>query len=155
MTLDEAIAHCKEVAQRLKASCDLQDHVCGDEHLQLASWLEELKALREEKAAREEKERVDSTPIARLSGYFDSKEHPRGMGSPEPDDSWCKAWELSFWVKEGSKGRSRDLCFASKSEALLWCEIHGYRVIEKDILYVMSYDAAIERLQLATVGTVP
>ena len=46
MSLDEAIAHCKEVAQRLKASCDAEDYVCGDEHLQLASWLEELKTLR-------------------------------------------------------------------------------------------------------------
>lgn len=42
MTLDEAIAHCKEVA----------DSVCGecaDEHKQLAMWLEELKELREKK----------------------------------------------------------------------------------------------------------
>ena len=35
MTLDEAIKHCYEVADR---KCD----DCGKEHLQLAKWLEEL-----------------------------------------------------------------------------------------------------------------
>lgn len=46
MSLDEAITHCKDVAQKMKASCNAQDHACGDEHLQLANWLEELKMLR-------------------------------------------------------------------------------------------------------------
>lgn len=36
MTLDDAIKHCYEVAER---KCD----DCGKEHLQLAKWLEELK----------------------------------------------------------------------------------------------------------------
>lgn len=40
MTLDEAIAHCYEVA----GGCD----ACAAEHLQLAHWLEELKHLRKE-----------------------------------------------------------------------------------------------------------
>lgn len=38
MTLDEAIDHAKEVAKR----CDK----CGEEHKQLAEWLEELKQYR-------------------------------------------------------------------------------------------------------------
>ena len=40
MTLDEAIEHADEMAMRV-GGC------CGDEHAQLACWLRELKALRE------------------------------------------------------------------------------------------------------------
>lgn len=40
ITIDEAITHCYEVADR---KCD----DCGKEHLQLAKWLEELKESRE------------------------------------------------------------------------------------------------------------
>ena len=45
-TLDEAIQHCYEVAERLRKSnpCD----TCAAEHEQLAHWLEELKKLRVE-----------------------------------------------------------------------------------------------------------
>ena len=38
MTLDEAIAHAREIA----AGCE----ECADEHAQLAEWLEELRDLR-------------------------------------------------------------------------------------------------------------
>lgn len=40
ISIDEAIEHCYEVADR---KCD----DCGKEHLQLAKWLEELKESRE------------------------------------------------------------------------------------------------------------
>ena len=40
ISIDEAIEHCYEVANR---KCD----DCGKEHLQLAKWLEELKESRE------------------------------------------------------------------------------------------------------------
>ena len=40
MTLDEAIQHAKEQA------CKLGCTECGQEHNQLAEWLEELKELR-------------------------------------------------------------------------------------------------------------
>ena len=62
MTLDEAIAHAREVAntQRGKSGICLQNGLecehfsdclkCAEEHEQLAEWLEELKALREEKS---------------------------------------------------------------------------------------------------------
>ncbi len=40
LTLEEAIEHCYE-----KAQCGT---ACGNDHLQLARWLEELKGLREE-----------------------------------------------------------------------------------------------------------
>lgn len=39
MSLTEAIEHCKEVAE---SKCDK----CGEEHRQLAKWLEELKVFR-------------------------------------------------------------------------------------------------------------
>ena len=46
MTLDEAIDHAKEVA---KSKCDK----CGEEHKQLAEWLEELKRYRKLRTAEE------------------------------------------------------------------------------------------------------
>ena len=44
MTLDEAIEHAKEVGSRMMCSC--KTYECGKEHMQLASWLEELKRYR-------------------------------------------------------------------------------------------------------------
>ena len=37
MTLDQAIKHCYEVAEKEQCSA------CAEEHLQLAKWLEELR----------------------------------------------------------------------------------------------------------------
>ena len=57
MTLDEAIAHCQEVAKELrkqpfKEKMDIEDiadcEECAEEHEQLAEWLKELKELRKE-----------------------------------------------------------------------------------------------------------
>lgn len=44
MTLDEAITHCEEKA----ALCDV---ACGLEHVQLANWLKELRAVRKKREA--------------------------------------------------------------------------------------------------------
>ena len=45
MTLDEAIKHCNEVAKAISASgCE----ECAKEHKQLANWLIELKAYRQD-----------------------------------------------------------------------------------------------------------
>jgi len=43
MTLDEAIVHAREVAASLGDCSE-----CAKDHLQLAEWLEELKAYREQ-----------------------------------------------------------------------------------------------------------
>lgn len=42
MTIDEAIRHCEEVAEKMN------DCECAADHRQLAEWLTELKGLREE-----------------------------------------------------------------------------------------------------------
>lgn len=55
MTLDEAIAHAREVAEEQRKACDLAwvwdnpDNIkkCAEEHEQLAEWLEELKFLKQ------------------------------------------------------------------------------------------------------------
>ena len=52
MTLDEAIKHCNEVAERLEgkngyAYTDATCEECAKEHRQLAEWLKELMALKE------------------------------------------------------------------------------------------------------------
>ena len=57
MSIDEAIAHAREVAEEQRKACDLAwvwdnpDNIkkCAEEHEQLAEWLEELKELRKEK----------------------------------------------------------------------------------------------------------
>jgi hypothetical protein len=51
MTLDEAIKHCEEVAERLENSCKRDwmgedDKRCAFEHRQLAEWLRELQEYR-------------------------------------------------------------------------------------------------------------
>lgn len=44
MTIDEAIIHCEEVATRkLKNENNAKCVQCGEEHVQLAKWLKELK----------------------------------------------------------------------------------------------------------------
>lgn len=45
MTLEEAITHCEEVAEKLENECT---HICASEHRQLAEWLRKLKAYEEE-----------------------------------------------------------------------------------------------------------
>ena len=58
MTLDEAIAHAREVAEEQRKACDLAwvwdnpDNIkkCAEEHDQLAEWLEELKFLKQWKS---------------------------------------------------------------------------------------------------------
>lgn len=57
MTLDEAIKHAREVAEKNRKNCKpnsiiIQNRwadstMCAEEHDQLADWLEELKAIRE------------------------------------------------------------------------------------------------------------
>ena len=49
MTFEEAIAHAREVSSR-KFDDRVHCIKCAEEHEQLAEWLEELKALREEKS---------------------------------------------------------------------------------------------------------
>lgn len=52
LTLEEAIKHCEEVAERLENSCKRDwmgedDGSCASEHRQLVKWLKELKNFRE------------------------------------------------------------------------------------------------------------
>jgi hypothetical protein len=52
LTLEEAIKHCEEVAERLEgkdgyAYTDSTCDECAKEHRQLAEWLKELKALKQ------------------------------------------------------------------------------------------------------------
>ena len=47
MTLDEAIKHCREVADGQLCEGTVNHKACGEEHRWLAEWLEELKKLRE------------------------------------------------------------------------------------------------------------
>ena len=46
MTIDEAIKHCNEVASGALCEGTVNNKACGEEHKQLAEWLEELKRMR-------------------------------------------------------------------------------------------------------------
>jgi hypothetical protein len=50
MTLDEAIKHCENVAAKCFVERSARNHSgkCGFEHLELAAWLRELKAYKEQ-----------------------------------------------------------------------------------------------------------
>ena len=47
MTIDEAIKHCEDVASGALCEGTANHKACGEEHKQLADWLEELKKARE------------------------------------------------------------------------------------------------------------
>ena len=49
MTIDEAIKHCEEEAEKyMEYGIETECYQCGKEHEQLAEWLKELKHLKEE-----------------------------------------------------------------------------------------------------------
>lgn len=50
MTIDEAIKHCEDVAAKCFVEKSARNHSgkCGYEHLELAAWLRELKAYKEQ-----------------------------------------------------------------------------------------------------------
>ena len=48
MTIDEAIKHCEEEAEKyMEYGIETECYQCGKEHEQLAEWLKELKMRRE------------------------------------------------------------------------------------------------------------
>ena len=75
MTLDEAIRHCKEVAKESKEAAltyarenayetAISCKACGQEHEQLAKWLEELQALRRASLDVERRARIEAARIS-------------------------------------------------------------------------------------------
>ena len=83
MTLDEAIAHAREVAteqKRRNGACVINDNECdkfsacikcAEEHEQLAEWLEELKAYRQQHIALCEKYDVNTVEELYVKGIDD------------------------------------------------------------------------------------
>ena len=83
MTLDEAIAHAREVAteqKRRSGACVINDNECdkfsacikcAEEHEQLAEWLEELKAYRQQHIALCEKYDVNTVEELYVKGIDD------------------------------------------------------------------------------------
>ena len=92
MTIDEAIIHCEEVAiRKLKNENNAKCVQCGEEHVQLAKWLKELKAY---------KSREDLVPVIRCRdckhlGTFRGKlycRHNCGIVEPKEND-FCSRGE--------------------------------------------------------------
>lgn len=68
MTIDEAIIHCEEVAtQKLKNENNAKCVQCGEEHVQLAKWLKELKDYK----SREDVVPVVRKPVKEYEGYYE------------------------------------------------------------------------------------
>ena len=86
MTIDEAIIHCEEVAIRqLKNENNAKCVQCGEEHVQLAKWLKELK---------DYKSREDVAPVRH--GYWirhDDADIVEGYYVPEYECSKCGTWK--------------------------------------------------------------
>ena len=92
MTIDEAIIHCEEVAIRnLKNENNAKCVQCGEEHVQLAKWLKELKAY---------KSMEDLVPVVRCkecrNSEYDFVTQIRGCSwfrIPVTDDFFCAKGE--------------------------------------------------------------
>lgn len=80
MTLDGAIAHAREVAE--KYMCNADDIERGKYHEQLAEWLEELKSYREhifsgkmtQKMLKEEYNKAIDTFVTKIKKYMETTE---------------------------------------------------------------------------------
>ena len=59
MTIEEAIEHCKEQAEKLRMANDYGCVECATEHEQLAEWLVELKQRREAEISEKPKTNAD------------------------------------------------------------------------------------------------
>ena len=103
MTIDEAIQHCKEVAEEKRyeyqeclAVHDMENAMecgkCGEEHEQLAEWLKELKSLKEKDEAKAVRYEGD--------GYAD--------GSMVYDMAFCPNCEHEF--EEDSENWECEFC---------------------------------------------
>lgn len=100
MTIEEAIQHCHEVAEK---ECT----ECGKEHLQLAEWLTELKQ-RKEDANKQPKTNADKiramsdSELANMLSsiwichHFDSCEK-----CPLAEAENCRADGVKRWLKQG------------------------------------------------------
>jgi hypothetical protein len=78
MTLDEAIKHAEDVAAKCFAERSARNHSgkCGFEHLELAAWLRELKAYKEQDHCEntDPKNRIARERYEDLVGYFGGDE---------------------------------------------------------------------------------
>jgi hypothetical protein len=118
MTLDEAIKHCEEVADKKnKEACNLYDAKnyeesrdciwCSEEHRQLAEWLKELKQLREQTSWIPVSERLpeDRTYVLTTIKVPNRQAHARsgwyegGFFHNDNGDTWKKTdMEVRAWM---------------------------------------------------------
>ena len=111
LSIDEAIAHAREVAntQRGKSGICLQNGLecehfsdclkCAEEHEQLAEWLEELKSIKD-----------GSIPI--IHGKAELELHDKAIRNEAIDDFVKKICEK--YTEEESKGNYKQYCVEIK-----------------------------------------
>lgn len=112
MTLDEAIVHAKETAKKLRSMTSVTDGKpynecleCAKDHEQLASWLEELKALR-----------IANPKGEWIYPYADIKIGGRRVGKRDKECSVCHRqfsnnlpWDANFCPYCGADMRGGDV----------------------------------------------
>ena len=99
MTLDEAIKHCEEVAEKndwfeKNYLEDKNCQKCAEEHRQLAAWLKELKQLREQTRYISVSE---SLPKNEQEVLFRTKQGNIHQGIYYSDNKWYSR-VLSTWI---------------------------------------------------------
>jgi hypothetical protein len=117
MTLDEAIKHCENVAAKCFVERSARNHSgkCGFEHLELAAWLRELKAYKEQepctdaisKQAAIRWVKTECNPYGKPTLDFESGkkviEHLKHMPSVTPK-------QKTGHLKLVERGKNIDLC---------------------------------------------
>jgi rubrerythrin len=116
MDLDSAIQHCKEqVQEQAKRGC----YSCAEEHQQLAEWLKELKAYKEQggdtisrQAAIRAIEALQRPIMREESNYYQFKFSgmSEALGAVENLPSVTPQPRTGRWIKDGQGGRYKWMC---------------------------------------------
>ena len=142
MTIDEAIAHAREVAKNKMA--EYQNHYdkdahyyprqckkCAEEHEQLAEWLEELKAIKDNCDGK-----CTNCSNTELPNIKDCKEMDIGYSyaykTDCAGDRYIKAEEVKYLLKCERNKAIDDFVNACKSNTL--CQTFGLRKCDIDEL---------------------
>ena len=128
MTLDEAIAHAREVAteqKRRSGACVINDNECdkfsacikcAKEHEQLAEWLEELKLLRELKD--------EHRKIGNIEGFNKGYSKAENDYYAQSEKDRQSSYDCGYWI--GYKMAIDDFVNACKEDIL--CQTFGLHI---------------------------
>ena len=128
MTLEEAIKHCEEVAETNERICDTESSIglpdiymhkdeakkCAEEHRQLAEWLKELKAYKEQSGdAISRQEALNAITMAEARWQAVDNVNKLPSATPQQRTGW--------WVQKEEESDAEPF--------IIWecSECHGYQ----------------------------